>query len=98
MPQIDSALVSLLAGVFSSLTQLIKGVLLTDEQKRWLPLGAVVLCGVVGMLLAFYYGSDPVSGLVAGVIAGLSSVGLYETGKSIAPKAINGSGWVKKKD
>lgn len=96
MPQIDSAMVSLLAGIFSALTQLIKGILLTEELKRWIPLGVVFLCGLVGTLLAFYYGNDPVSGLVAGIIAGLSSLGLYATGKSIAPKAINTDGWIKR--
>ena len=96
MPQIDSAMVSLIASVLSGLTQLVKGVLLTEEAKRWLPLGVTALGGVVGVLLGFYYGSDPVAGLVAGVIAGLSSLGVYANAKAIVPGVVNTDGWVKR--
>ena len=98
MPQIDSGVVSLLAGVFSALAQLVKGVLFTEEQKRWLPIGIVVFAALADTLLVFYYGGDPVTGLVTGVIAGLSSVGLYSTAKSVVPSVVNEDGWVRKKD
>ena len=97
MPQLESSVVALLAGVFSALTQLVKGLLLTEEAKRWIPLGTVFLCAIVGTLLAFYYGRDPVAGVVEGVVAGLSALGLYATGKAVMPAAINTNGWIRRK-
>ena len=97
MPQIDSNVVSLLAGVFAALVQLVKGLVFDNEEaKRWLPLGITLLCALVGTLLAFYYGRDPVAGVVEGVIAGLTSLGLYAAGKAVAPNVVNSEGWLKK--
>ncbi len=97
MPQLDSTVVSLLAGVFSALTQLVKGVFLSEDAKRWLPICSVLLCSGVGTALAFYYGRDPITGLFEGVIGGLSALGVYATANSIAPKAVNTEGWLKRK-
>jgi VIT1/CCC1 family predicted Fe2+/Mn2+ transporter len=96
VPQIDSGVISLLAGIAAALVQLVKGVLLSDEAKRWLPLGIVGLCGVVGTLLAFYYGRDPVVGVVEGVIAGLTACGVYSAGKAVAPAIVNDQGWIRR--
>jgi len=96
MPQIDSGIISLLAGIAAALVQLVKGVLLTEEAKRWLPVGVVVLFGLVGTLLAFYYGRDPVVGVIEGTIAGLTACGVYATGKAIVPAAINTEGWIRR--
>jgi len=97
MPELDSATIALLGSVLSALTQLVKGVLLSEEAKRYLPLGVVFFSTLVGLLLAFYLGRDPVVGVFEGVISGLSALGLYATGKSVAPAAINSAGWVKRK-
>lgn len=51
---------------------------------RYIPLAAIVLgiiVGVAGGMIVFDV--EPVIGAVAGLIAGLSSVGFYETGKSV---------------
>ncbi len=96
MPQIDSNVVALLSGILAAIAQLIKGAVLSEEAKRWLPLGITVLGGAAGAGLAFYYGSDPVAGLVGGIIAGLSALGLYANGKAIIPKAINTEGWIRR--
>lgn len=51
---------------------------------RYIPLAAIVLgiiIGVAGGMIVFDV--EPVIGAVAGLIAGLSSVGFYETGKSV---------------
>ena len=96
MPQLDSAVIALIAGILSALTQLVKGVLLSEDAKRYLPLGVLFLGALVGTLLAFYFGRDPVTGLVEGVISGLTALGLYASGKSVVPKAINTDGWVKR--
>lgn len=96
MPELDSATIALLGSVISALTQLVKGVLLSEEAKRYLPLGVVFFSTLVGVLLAFYLGRDPVVGTFEGAISGLSALGLYATGKSVAPKVINGDGWLKK--
>jgi len=97
MPELDSATIALLASVLSALTQLVKGVLLSEEAKRYLPLGVVFVSTLVGLLLAFYLGRDPVVGVFEGVISGLSALGLYASGKSIVPAAINSGGWLKRK-
>ena len=97
MPDLDSATIALLASVMSALTQLVKGVLLSEEAKRYLPLGVVFVSTLVGLLLAFYLGRDPVVGTFEGVISGLSALGLYASGKSVAPNAINTGGWLKRK-
>ena len=97
MPQLDSGVISLLAGILSALTQLIKGVVLGENAKRYLPLGVVFLAALVGLLLSFYYGRDPVTGLTEGVIAGLSALGVYASGKAVIPQAINTEGWLKRK-
>jgi hypothetical protein len=94
MPPIDSGIVALLAGIAAALVQLIKGVLLSEEAKRWLPVGIVVLCGVVGTLMAFYYGRDPVVGVLEGVIAGLTACGVYASGKALVPSVVNTEGWI----
>ena len=97
MPELDSATIALLASVMSALTQLVKGVLLSEEAKRYLPLGVVFFSTLVGLLLAFYLGRDPVVGTLEGVISGLSALGLYASGKSVVPNAINTDGWLKRK-
>ena len=51
---------------------------------RYIPLAAIVLgviVGVAGGMIVFDV--EPVIGAVAGLIAGLSSVGFYETGNSV---------------
>lgn len=51
---------------------------------RYIPLAAIVLgiiVGVAGGMIVFDV--EPVIGAVAGLIAGLSSVGFYETSKSV---------------
>ena len=48
-------------------------------------------------LTAFYLGRDPVVGTFEGAIAGLSALGLYASGKSVAPNAVNTDGWLKRK-
>lgn len=97
MPELDSATITLLAAVLSALTQMVKGVLLSEEAKRYLPLGVVFFSTLVGLLLAFYLGRDPVVGTFEGAIAGLSALGLYASGKSVAPNAVNTDGWLKRK-
>jgi len=54
MPQISSEVVTFLAALFAALTQLVKGLIFEedDELKRWLPVGIVLLCALVGTLLA----------------------------------------------
>lgn len=96
MPQLDSAVIALLGSVMSALTQLVKGVLLGEDAKRWLPIGVVFLSGVVGTLLALYMGRDPVTGVFEGAIAGLTALGLYASGKAVLPQAINTEGWLKR--
>ena len=96
MPQLDSAIIALLGSVISGLTQLIKGVLLSEDAKRYLPLGVVFLSAVVGTLLALYMGRDPVTGVFEGTVAGLTALGLYATGKSVVPQAVNTDGWLKR--
>jgi len=99
MPQLDANVVAFLAALFAALTQLIKGLIFEEDAKakRWLPLGVVLLCALVGTLLSFYYGRDPVVGVFEGTIAGLTSLGMYATGKTLAPKAINATGWLPKR-
>ena len=96
MPQIDSGIISLLAGIAAALVQLIKGVVLSEPAKRWLPLAIVSLCGVVGTLMAFYYSRDPVVGVIEGVIAGLTANGVYSAAKSVAPSVVNSEGWISR--
>jgi len=97
MPQVDANIVTFLAGLFAALVQLVKGLVLDNEEaKRWLPLGIVFVATIVGMLLAFYYGRDPVVGLLEGMIGGLTSLGLYAAGKSVAPNVVNSKGWIRK--
>jgi len=98
VPQIDSGIVALLAGIAAALVQLIKGVLLSEEAKRWLPLAITGLCAIVGTLLAFYYGRDPVVGVLEGVIAGLTANGVYSAAKSVAPNVVNTDGWIRRVD
>jgi hypothetical protein len=98
MPQLDSTVIALLASVLSALTQLVKGVLLGEDAKRYLPLGILFFGSLAGILMAFYYGRDPVVGLIEGAISGLTALGLYASAKSVAPAAVNTDGWIKKKD
>lgn len=97
MPQLDSAVIALLGSVMSALTQLVKGVMLGEDAKRFLPLGVVFLSAGVGTLLALYMGRDPVTGVFEGTIAGLTALGLYASGKAIVPQAINTDGWLRRK-
>lgn len=96
MPQLDSGVISLLGSILAALTQLVKGIVLSEDAKRYLPLGVLFLSALVGTLMAFYFGRDPVTGLTEGVIAGLSALGLYATGKAALPQAVNTEGWIKK--
>jgi len=90
MPQISSEVVTFLAALFAALTQLVKGLIFEedDELKRWFAL--------VGTLLAFYYGRDPVVGVFEGTIAGLTSLGMYASGKVVAPAVVNAKGWLRR--
>jgi len=96
MPQLDANVVAFLAALFAALTQLVKGLIFEEDAtaKRWLPLGVVFLSALVGVLLCFYYGRDPVVGLFEGTIAGLTSLGMYAAGKTIAPSVVNARGWI----
>jgi len=98
MPQISSEVVTFLAALFAALTQLVKGLIFEedDELKRWLPVGIVLLCALFGTLLAFYYGRDPVVGVFEGTIAGLTSLGMYASGKVVAPTVVNAKGWLRR--
>ena len=96
MPELDSSIVSWLTGVLAAVTQLVKGLVLTEEAKRWLPLGVVFLAALVGFGLAMAYGRDPIAGLMEGVVGGLSSLGLYAVGKSAAPGVVNTDGWIRR--
>ena len=96
MPNLDSAVVALLGSILSALTQLVKGVVLGEDARRYLPLGVVFFGCLVGLGLAFYSGRDPVTGLIEGCISGLTALGLYASGKAVIPKAINGDGWINR--
>lgn len=98
MPQLDSGVIALLASIISALTQLVKGVLLGEDAKRYLPLGVVFLSAALGIGLAVYHGRDPVAGITEGTIAGLTALGLYATAKSAVPKVVNSDGWLKRQE
>jgi hypothetical protein len=96
MPSIDVRVISLLAGIAAAITQLLKGVFLSETAKRWLPVGVMLFCTAAGAGLAFAYSRDIVAGIVEGIIAGLSSLGLYAAGKSVVPSVINTDGWINR--
>lgn len=97
MPQIDSTVVALLASILSALTQLVKGVLLGEDAKRFLPLGVLFFGCLAGTLMAFYFQRDPVIGLIEGCVSGLTALGLYATAKAAVPQAVNTDGWIRRK-
>ena len=94
MPEINPATVALLASVAAVLVQVFKGAL-PEIAQRWLPLILMVVLTPLGVGLAVYYGNDPLAGAFEGFLAFASSVGFYQTAKTIIPGAVNGEGWVK---
>ena len=97
MPQLDPLVVTFLAAIAASLTQLLKGLFLSEVAKRWLPIIVLVLCTAAGAGLALGYSRDVLAGIFEGLIAGLSSLGVYATGKSVAPTLVNTEGWIRRK-
>ena len=97
MPQIDPTIVTFLAGLAAAVTQLLKGLFLSEGSKRWLPLVVVALCLLAGGGWAYAYGRDILAGIFEGIIAGLTSLGFYSVGKAVAPAAVNSDGWLKRK-
>lgn len=63
----------------TGLTEVVKRVLgLGGEQLRWVPLIALVIGAIVGVVVI----STSITGIVAGIIVGLGSTGLWEVGKT----------------
>lgn len=62
----------------SGLVQAVKVVLKLDENPRWIPLVALVIGVTLGVLIVGF----TAVGAVVGLVLGLSSVGLYEFGKT----------------
>lgn len=98
MPPIDSSVLAMLSSVAVVVVQLVKG-LLDDSVKRWIPLVLFVVMLPVGVLLAYYYGRDPVAGLLEGLFGFASAVGFYEAASEVpgVKKVMNGRGWVYRK-
>lgn len=65
-----------LAGVVTGLTEVLKRTL--NLEDRYVPFAAVLMGGVVGWLLVL----PTALGIIVGICLGLSSVGLWEFGKT----------------
>ena len=63
------------APLVTGLTEVVKRAL--GVPSKWLPLVAVVLGAIAG----FFVIANDILGIVAGIIIGLSSVGLFELGR-----------------
>lgn len=96
MPELNPGAIALIGSLAAGVTQLLKGVLFTEEGKRWLPLLVLVFCTGAGAGLAAAYSRDVVAGVIEGIMAGLSSLGLYATTKSVAPSLVNTKGWLRR--
>ena len=99
MPLLESQIITIIAGIATTLTQLLKG-LVDEAYKKWIPLVLAVVCTAVGVGLAFYYGRDPVAGALEGFFAFAGAVGFYELASVVpgANSAFNDRGWIAKKD
>ena len=53
-----------------------------EVPAKWLPLTAVVLGAIGGLVYGMYYNSDLFLAVVTGLIYGASASGIYDLGKS----------------
>ena len=58
--------------------------------KKYLPLIAVILGGLMGLLYGLYYGQDLFVHIVTGVIYGASASGIYDTAKKTLETKVEG--------
>ena len=95
MPQIESGIIALLASVASVFVQASKN-LVPDSSRDWIAPALLFLLTLVGLGLSFYYGRDPVVGVLEGFFGGATALGFYE-GASAIPgvnRVFNGKGWI----
>lgn len=75
-----------LSAIIAGLTQVFKKWILNNEplQDRLCPTVAVAMGILLGGLLSLYHGEDIVAGIMSGIVAGLSAIGLYVGVKKIS--------------
>jgi len=88
-------IVPALAPIATILAQMFKG-LISEKYRKWLAVALPFVVSGISVALFYYYGGDMVLGAIQGFFAGAASVGLYEAGKTVAPKALNGGGWIRR--
>ncbi len=94
---VDPAMIAFLATIAMILVQSVKG-LFSEQAQRFIPVCLLIVMSAIGALLALYQGSDVVSGVFEGFLAGASAVGLYEAGAVLpgTSRLLSSEGWIRR--
>ena len=87
--------IAALSPIATILAQMVKG-LIPEEHRKWLAVALPFVVAALAVGLFYYYGGDLILGAIQGFFAGAAAVGLYEAGKTVAPKLLNGNGWIRR--